>query len=730
MGIASPTFYSSIAGVYNYWNGAAWVSTGHSSSTVNLGGGPTRIYGKNGGTGFISIYTGGGNDAFFVNGHANSGPYDLEVDDQDNMYEVDISTANGKIYKYNTLGVIVDTYYVFNVTPQGAGPGFAKIGNNFYFGLNTTPGIMWGTLINDTINAVVYGNSTQSYGDMATCPSSLVNNSCSFIYNTCSGPVMVPITSPLLTGAGATFLWNFGDPASGPNNTSTLANASHTYTVNGSYTVTVIISNNGQQDTVVNVVNINNTLFGNSTVTICESDTFQGHCLAGQYVDSFVTVFGCDSLHTLTLLVNPITYSTITTTICQPNSFLGYTTSGTYIDTLVNSNGCDSIRTLNLTVNPKSDTLLASTICVGDNFLGYTSTGQYIDTFQNIYNCDSIRTINLTVIVPNANFLLTPSQTDFCVNQIITANDFNSAPAGTINFTWNWGDGTTTIGATTTHSYSDTGYYTILLTIDGTLGCTDTQTMLIHITPESSSYFTVNKTEVCLGSPLIFIDSIGYADSFEWNFGDGQVVINEHNPIHTYTSSGNYVVTLTAKNAICGDAVFTQNVNVIDYPLVDLGADTSICPGVTGSVLLANLISNAGTSYVWSNDAQTPSIVVNQEGQYWLEVSRGECKSTDSIWVKRDCFISIPNVFSPNQDGLNDYFLPRELLSSGLSTFSMNIYNRWGEKIFTTTSINGRGWDGKYGGKDQPIGVYVYTIEASFKNGVQKIFQGNVTLTR
>jgi gliding motility-associated-like protein len=113
-----------------------------------------------------------------------------------------------------------------------------------------------------------------------------------------------------------------------------------------------------------------------------------------------------------------------------------------------------------------------------------------------------------------------------------------------------------------------------------------------------------------------------------------------------------------------------------------------------------------------------------------VKASNGECTTTDSITVKRDCYLNVPNSFSPNSDGLNDYFLPRELLSSGVVTFRMSIYNRWGEQIFTTTAIDGRGWDGKYNGQDQGQGVYVYVIDVSFINNVKKNFKGNVTLMR
>jgi len=70
------------------------------------------------------------------------------------------------------------------------------------------------------------------------------------------------------------------------------------------------------------------------------------------------------------------------------------------------------------------------------------------------------------------------------------------------------------------------------------------------------------------------------------------------------------------------------------------------------------------------------------------------------------------------------------MLTKGLATFSMNIYDRWGELVFQTTAIDGRGWDGKFNGVDQPNGVFVYVIDATFIDGQKEHHQGNVTLLR
>jgi gliding motility-associated-like protein len=60
----------------------------------------------------------------------------------------------------------------------------------------------------------------------------------------------------------------------------------------------------------------------------------------------------------------------------------------------------------------------------------------------------------------------------------------------------------------------------------------------------------------------------------------------------------------------------------------------------------------------------------------------------------------------------------------------MRIFNRWGENIFYTISLDGRGWDGKLNDIPQPEGVYIYVIDATFKDGQKEHHQGNVTLLR
>ena len=358
----------------------------------------------------------------------------------------------------------------------------------------------------------------------------------------------------------------------------------------------------------------------------------------------------------------------------------------------------------------------------------YQNQGVYtIKLITELSGCkDSVTTTVNTLHPLVAKFAVLDT---FCVNEVVTTLD-NSVSSGPTVYTWNWGDGSTS--STNTHTDTAPGLYTITLILTDTIGCSDSAKHKVYILDAPYVSFTVSDSVICLGDPLMFIDSMNaFTESITWDFGDGKLLNNVHQPLHNYDAANTYTITLTGTNSKCLPAQYSKIVEVDSYPDVSLGPDTMICPGVTASVLLVNSLNPNGI-YTWSTGETSTSISVTQPGLYWVRVTtpNTNCSSTDSIWVKRDCYLNIPNSFSPNGDGRNDYCLPRELLSSGLKSFSMTIFNRWGEKVFYTNSLNGRGWDGKFNGVDQAVGVYVYEIHAEFDNLIQKDYNGNVTLLR
>ncbi|MBL7766148.1 MAG: gliding motility-associated C-terminal domain-containing protein [Chitinophagaceae bacterium] len=330
----------------------------------------------------------------------------------------------------------------------------------------------------------------------------------------------------------------------------------------------------------------------------------------------------------------------------------------------------------------------------------------------------------------NAAFAVGPNDS-ICLGDNMVASSV-STPLLFLTHDWTWGDGATTTGNPSGHIYATPGVYTINLTVTDTLGCVDTSSMQVFVDNPPFVDFITSDDNVCIGDPVFFSDTMApFTQSFTWDFGDGSTLNNIHNPSHSWANpnTAGYTVSLTGYYLICPPMTVTKNIIVNDYPSVNLGDDTTICPGITGAITLADL-NNPSATFLWNTGETSNSITVTQPGHYWVMASNGDCTTTDSIWIMRDCYLNIPNSFSPNGDGLNDYFLPRELLSSGLKTFKMNLFNRWGELVFTTDKIDGRGWDGKLNGVNQPMGVFVYVIEAEFINNVRKNYTGNVTLIR
>ena len=145
------------------------------------------------------------------------------------------------------------------------------------------------------------------------------------------------------------------------------------------------------------------------TETICEGESYQfgGSVYAetGVYVDYFESQYGCDSIVTLDLFVKPVDETYLSKTICQGDSVMignsAFKTEGNYSVTLPDQYGCDSIVTLDLFINPVDETYLSETICQGDSVvigsLVFKTAGNYSATLPNRYGCDSIVTLDLFV---------------------------------------------------------------------------------------------------------------------------------------------------------------------------------------------------------------------------------------------------------------------------------------------------------------------------------------------
>ena len=345
---------------------------------------------------------------------------------------------------------------------------------------------------------------------------------------------------------------------------------------------------------------------------------------------------------------------------------------------------------------------------------------------------DSVKeTVNFTNIV-HASFTENPTVA-VCQGSTIT---FNNTSTGIGNsYVWDFGDGTTSTStsATLNEVYNNTGVYTVTLIATDYIPCRDTVQQLVYVDSNTAISILASDTVLCRGGQVTFTGlytNIGLTNVV-WDFGDGSSLLNVNPAVHSFNTIGNLTVTLTATYRSCPTASVTRPMRIYPYPQMYLGPDTAICPGGDAIPLQDNI--NAGNplaSWVWSDGTTGSGILVTSAGYYMATVSIYGCQVSDTVWVQNDCYVEYPNVFTPNGDGVNDYFFPRQLLARGLTSFKMDIYNRWGQLIYETTATDGRGWDGRFNGVDQPEGAFIYMIDATFKDGQKEHRNGNVTLIR
>ncbi|MBP6455185.1 MAG: gliding motility-associated C-terminal domain-containing protein [Chitinophagaceae bacterium] len=168
--------------------------------------------------------------------------------------------------------------------------------------------------------------------------------------------------------------------------------------------------------------------------------------------------------------------------------------------------------------------------------------------------------------------------------------------------------------------------------------------------------------------------------------------------------------------------------------LLDAGEDKTIYPGesvelnASGNCLIVNWFPPYGLS--------NPNLVnpIAMPGVTTKYILTGEtefgCETIDSVtvFVSPETLLDLPNSFTPGGGtSMNDQL---KIIKRGLAELTaFKIYNRWGEQVFSTVDIN-EGWNGQYNGKPQPLGVYVYYIEAKTSTGKPFWKQGNITLLR
>lgn len=194
------------------------------------------------------------------------------------------------------------------------------------------------------------------------------------------------------------------------------------------------------------------------------------------------------------------------------------------------------------------------------------------------------------------------------------------------------------------------------------------------------------------------------------------------------TETGGYAVSITTACNELEDSIYLE----YHLPITsDLGRDTFLCPE---DPFLLDARTDANAKFVWEDGSQDPKRRIVGPGLYIVEVSTPCEVVIDSIQIDECeiCNVYMPNIFSPNYDGVNDEFYPQS--DCGLSDYSLSIYDRWGTQVFLSNDPSPQeGWEGKIKNKAAPAGVYIWFMEYTvIENGypIRKQQEGDIALIR
>ncbi len=461
----------------------------------------------------------------------------------------------------------------------------------------------------------------------------------------------------------------------------------------------------GCDSTIMLQLEVVNELEAFETFHICDNDSIQ---VFGQwiYVDSvlqetYISSLGCDSIHTVSVLVNPIPTNEVQLEFCEGDSIFiygnWYKDDGFYETFVTNNSGCDSLIFLELIRRENVtnyDTIMA---CQGDTvFLLSQSITEESDIFETnnaINGCDSLIYFHIGFYP----LVETYEELVLCTGDSIL-----------INNEWT----------------QDEGMFEALYTSD--IGCDSIHHISIQFIPDPPT------PEINIDcEDLVILVSIDPQAVWQpvWSNGDTSFESIYFNG-ETETSLTLYAepncekqfeITLPQLPNFSEIPTITDTMIVEDASiLVDLGLDTAEWTVVWNDDSIINCVTCMQVEITPTEDSEITIYLLHESGCMF--------ESTFIIRIKEaEENIYIPNVFSPNSDNLNDEWIV--FPSENLEVKTCAIYDRWGNLVYYSVDDLPT-WDGKLNGKNCQAGVYAYLVEYTTSDGQQKIDKGSLTIMR
>jgi gliding motility-associated-like protein len=334
----------------------------------------------------------------------------------------------------------------------------------------------------------------------------------------------------------------------------------------------------------------------------------------------------------------------------------------------------------------------------------------------------------------------------------LTVNFFiESDPANLASQSWEFGfnDGSSD-APNPTFTYTEPGFYDVTLTVVSLEGCSVTAvyTSLISVSEIPEVTFTIEPNEVCAGAPVQFIGGDAALGNCSWDFGDGEESAECPSTSHIYEEAGVYTVTLSIDlPENCPDFVSeSATITVLEVPEAAFTFGPQPADAFNPEVTFSDASSGEPVSWEWqfgqegilgsSTGQNTAFSFPGLAGFYPVQLTvSNESGCTDSttalVEIVEFFSIYIPNAFTPDGDGINDVL---QVQSTGLdeSAFEIDVFDRWGGKVFSSTDPD-QPWLGNRNGGEYflPDGVYAYRVKARPLNSLDsRYYEGCILLIR
>lgn len=391
--------------------------------------------------------------------------------------------------------------------------------------------------------------------------------------------------------------------------------------------------------------------------------------------------------------------------------------------------------------------------------LNFTNISNPIATLSNVSNDSYIRefivtttdlgcvtadTILVTVLPQPVASFAGPNPMCFDVNSFdfIAGGQFGPLAS----FDWQFGPSANIPFSTDRNpqdiSFSSTGLNNVTLTITDQ-GCESNLFQFpVQVWRMPVANFDASAYTACEPS-LITFSNLSESDdpisNISWSFGNDKYS-EENNPTILYNTAGNYTVSLQVTSEYgCSNTYRMENMIMINpTPISAFSVSPELIDIINPYTDIIDISNSAseivyqipGVDTIFTNNARP---MFPDSGSYTitqLAINEFGCMDSTSktVFVQIGYKLYVPTAFTPNEDGYNDVF---RAFGEDVQEFSMRIYDRWGELLYSTFDIE-NGWDGKtrLSERTLPGGIYIYKIQAIDRNGLKNSYEGTLTLLR